>query len=442
MSWLILVLGITILIAINALYVAAEFATASARRSRLYQMSEEGNRLASTLLPIVEKPANLDRFVATCQIGITLSSLLLGYYGQAALGAELEPFLSRLGGSAGLIASSVSATVILLFLTTLQVLLGELVPKNIGVRYPEKLATLTVLPVRWSMALFRPLIWLFNGSGHLILKVFGMSAAAEHAQTYQAEDILLLVRESSAGGVFSYEERMLLENTLQLRELTVRQIMVPRTGMFAAPADMPTRDLFSLLADSRHSRLPLYEEDLDHIVGIVHLKDLLCLCLEDDGCGVQTAMKPVYFLPESIHVDQALRKMQKARQHLAIVLDEFGGTAGVVSMEDLIEEIFGEIQDEFDNEPPLVRRLPEGRLQVRGDTSLNDLSDWIDIDYDPDEYTTMAGLIYAQMGRIPREGESIEVGDLTIQVEKMESNAIESVIITPHEADNDVEGRA
>ena len=442
MSWLILTLGIAILIAINALYVAAEFATASARRSRLHQMSEEGNRLAGTLLPIVEKPANLDRFVATCQIGITLSSLLLGFYGQASLGAELEPFLSRLGGSAGLVASSISATAILLFLTTVQVLLGELVPKNIGVRYPEKLATLTVLPVRWSMALFRPLIWLFNGSGHLLLKLFGMSAAGEHVQTLQAEDILLLVQESSAGGVFTYEERMLLENALQLRGLTVRQIMTPRTAMFAAPVDVSTHDLFSLLADSPYSRLPLFDDDLDHIVGVVHLKDLLCLCLENDECDVRTVINPPYFLPESIHVDLALRKMQMGRQHLAIVLDEFGGTAGVVSMEDLIEEIFGEIQDEFDNEAPNVRRLPDGRLQARGETSLNDLSDWIDIKYNPDEYASVAGLVYAQMGRIPAEGERIEAGGLTILVEKMSGNTIESVIIMTHKADQAIGGKA
>ena len=265
------------LLLFNALYVAAEFATLSSRRSRLAQLSDEGNRFARMVLPIVEDPAKLDNYIATCQIGITVSSLVLGFYAQAALSPVIAPWLAALGGLAPAAAASLSATIVLLVLTGFQVVFGELVPKNIGVQYPERLALSTAVPLRWSMLLFSPLSWLFNGSGRLVLRLFGIEPTSEHVHVHSPEEIAILVEESGAGGVLDTQERRLIENTLWMRRTTVRQLMVPRTRVLAAPVERPCDELFSLLATSPFSRLPLYDKSIDNILGVVHLKDLLCL---------------------------------------------------------------------------------------------------------------------------------------------------------------------
>jgi putative hemolysin len=225
MSWLLIIFIIALLIFLNALYVAAEFSAVSARRARLTQLAEGGQPIASRLLDIIEHPYKLDRYVATCQLGITVTSLILGFYGQATLSPLVVPYLVQYGRMAEVAALSLSATIVLLVLTVAQVLLGELVPKNIGIQYPERLALLTTLPMRWSMFFFRPLIWMLNGSGQALMRLFGKDILAEHAHIHSPDEILMLVNESTEGGLLQKEERQLLKNTLELREAMVRQVM-------------------------------------------------------------------------------------------------------------------------------------------------------------------------------------------------------------------------
>jgi CBS domain containing-hemolysin-like protein len=420
---------ITALLLINALYVAAEFATLSSRRSRLAQMAEEGNRLAGMILPIVEEPRRLDTYIAACQLGITLSSLVLGFYAQAALSSVVAPWLERLGISSGVAALSLSATVILLILTGFQVVIGELVPKNIAVQYPERLALLTAVPLRWSMVLFRPLIWLFNGSGQVILKLMGVEPTREHVHVHTADEIAILVEESGAGGVLDQQERRLIENTLWMRRSSVRQIMVPRTRVLAAPVDTPCDQLFSQLANSYFSRLPLYEGSIDNIVGVVHLKDLLCLhARADAGClDVRPVMAPALFIPESMPVDEAFALLQTRRYHVAVVLDEFGGTAGIVTLEDLIEEIFGEVQDEFDQEVPLFRVLPGNRVLVRWDWLIEDLNELLHLQLPSEEADTIGGLVLNTLAHVPEVGEIVDVAGVSLRVERVEGKGVAAV---------------
>jgi CBS domain containing-hemolysin-like protein len=424
---LFILLIVTILILINALYVAAEFSSVSARRSRLAQMREDGNRMAGLILPILEDPRRLDNYIATCQLGITASSLLLGFYGQGSVARAISPALVRYGGLTEVLAASISATGVLLFLTLLQALLGELVPKNIGIQYPERLALSTVLPVSWSMTLFRPLIWFFNGSGQLLMRLLGLTPVSDGAHIHAPEEIILLVEESSAGGLLDKEERRLLENTLQLRESMVRQVMIPRTRVFAASMKESCETLMSLLADSNYSRLPLYDESMDEIVGVVHLRDLLCLT-QGGGCGaVQEIMRPVLFVPETMLVREVFTLLQRNQYHVAVVLDEFGGTAGIVTLEDLIEEIFGDLQDEFDPVYPQFRLLPDNRLVVRGDTLVRDLNEWLDIVLPSYEVDTIGGLVLSKLGHVPDVGEKIRLEDLILRVESMDGKAVSTV---------------
>lgn len=420
---------ITALLLINALYVAAEFATLSSRRSRLAQMADEGNRLAGIILSVVEDPRRLDTYIAACQLGITLSSLVLGFYAQASLSGVLAPWLERLGISSGVAALSLAATLVLLVLTGFQVVIGELVPKNIAVQYPERLALLTAIPLRWSIILFRPLIWLFNGSGQVVLRLIGVEPTREHVHVHTSEEIAILVEESGAGGLLDQQERRLIENTLWLRRSNVRQLMVPRTRVLAAPVDTPCDRLFSQLATSYFSRLPLYEGSIDNIVGVVHLKDLLCLHAQAGmaACHVRQVMAPPLFIPESMPADEAFALLQQRRSHVAIVLDEFGGTAGIVTLEDLIEEIFGEVQDEFDQEVPLFRVLPGNRVLVRWDWLIEDLNELLELKLPSREADTIGGLVLSELAHVPEVGEIVEVAGVPLRVERVEGKGVAAV---------------
>ena len=247
MSTLIFVIiTITLMVSANALYVAAEFATVSARKTRLTQMAGSGNRLAAMLLPYVEDHKALDNYIAACQVGITVSSLVLGAYGQSTVATLLAPILAKLGNLAEPVAFSISATVVLILLTILQVVMGELFPKSVAIQYPEQLALATVLPMKWSLLIFRPFIWLLNGSGNVILKLIGKEQGADHTHFHSPEEIELLVNESHEGGLLDDEAQQMLRNALRLRELTARQVMVPRTRMVAAPVGSNVVQLMDL----------------------------------------------------------------------------------------------------------------------------------------------------------------------------------------------------
>jgi putative hemolysin len=422
MTALVVVGTIAVLIALQALYVAAEFATVSARRSRITQLAHAGDRMALLLLPVVAEPRRLDNYIAACQIGITASNLVLGFYGQARLTPTVAPLLARIGLTSPAAAPSVAATIVLLFLTGLQVVLGELVPKNIGVRYPERLALVTTLPMRWSVAILRPLIGVLNGSGQAIMRLIGLPPRTEGTYVHRPEEIMLLVAESSAGGLVDREERRMLENTLRWRDLTVRQAMVARTRLLAAPIDRSREEMLALVAGSPHSRLLVYRDAIDDIVGVVHLKDILCAPPDRPWDAARWARKPT-FVAESASVAEVFARLQRLHEPLAIVLDEFGGTAGMVALDDLIEAIFGELQDEFDTESLSVEVVGE-RVRLRGDTLLRDLSEWFDVQLAGDDVDTVGGLVLARVDAVPRPGDEVPIAGVAVRVERMDGNAV------------------
>ncbi|MDQ7030744.1 MAG: hemolysin family protein [Ardenticatenia bacterium] len=424
---------VALCIFINAFYVAAEFATVSARHARIAQLADEGNRMARLLLPIVTSPERLDTYIAACQLGITLSSLVLGFYGQATLAPLVVPWLTRLGVEPAAAAFSLATTGILLSLTTLQVILGELVPKSIGVQHPERLALMTALPMQWSVRLFQPLIWLFNGSGRLILRLLGRTPATESVHVHSPEEILVLVEElveeSDPGDVLlQEEERRLLRNMLRVQKAHIGQVMVPRTEILAAPVNTSPPELLDILVRSPYSRLLLYEGAIDKVVGFVHLKDLLCVREEQP---VSTFMRPInVMLHESTPLEEALRQLQYRRAHVAIVMDEYGGVAGMITLDDLIEALFGEFRDEDDEPAPLpIHRLPgERRLRLRGNLPVEELEAALGIHLPRQgDIHTVGGLILATIKRVPRVGETVSVGSYVFRVEEMDGRRIVAV---------------
>ncbi|HBY97130.1 MAG TPA: HlyC/CorC family transporter [Chloroflexi bacterium] len=327
-------------------------------------------------------------------------------------------------------AQSLAATVVLVFLTSLQVVFGELVPKAVAVRNPERLALLTVVPVRWSLALLRPAIALFNGTGALILRLLGVPPASHRMHAHSPEEIELLVAESAKGGLLESDERLLLQNVFRIGELTAVEVMVPRTRLVAAPVDTPLRDLLELAVTSAYTRLPLYRETIDDIIGMVHLKDLYRLFVEG-GEDVASILRRVPFVPESKRAVEVWNLLRQQGSYVAIVFDEFGGTAGMITIEDLIEEIFGEFQDEFDEETALIAAGPDGRVRLRGDLLVSVVNDLLNLELPHEEVNTIGGLVMAMIGHPPRVSEELTVGGTALRVEAVSGPAVREVSLRP-----------
>lgn len=417
----------------NGLYVAAEFATVSARRTRINHMAGQGNRLAQALLPIIEDSKALDRYVAACQLGITISSLVLGAYGQNVIASRLvAPLIGLLGrldmstAVAEPAAQSISATGVLIFLTFLQVIMGELFPKSVAVQYPETVALGVVWPMRWSLFLFRPLIWFFNGSGNLILRLSGHQGGGErHAEVHSPEEIELLVTESHEVGLLDDRERQMLRNAFRLRDLTARQVMLHRTKLVAASVTTPAAEILTQAMSAGLSRIPIYRKTIDDVIGFVHVKDLFRLHVQGKS-DVQDVVRDVVYVPESLPVADVWSKLNARNKYLAIVFDEYGGTLGLITFEDLIEEIFGELQDEFDDEMALIARDEEGRIYLRGDLLVSDVNEYLELTL-PTEADTLSGLIFSELGGPPDVGETLALNEITIRVEAMEDLGVSEV---------------
>jgi CBS domain containing-hemolysin-like protein len=430
MGTIIIIVAITTMILINALYVAAEFATVSARKTRIKQSAEAGNRFAKILEPIMSDPRRLDTYVAACQLGITASSLVLGFYGQSAIARRIAPLLESFGNLQNAAAQSIAATVVLIGLTILQVLFGELLPKSIAIRKPEQVALFTVLPMRWSMFLFGPTIALFNGTGSLILRLLRVPAAGHNAHVHSPEEIELLVAESAKGGLLEADERQLLRNAFRVGELDASEVMVPRTSLVAAPLDTPLPKLLELVAESGYTRIPLYRETIDQIVGIAHLKDLFRLHVAGTT-DVASVLRTVPFVPETKPAVEVWNLLQQENNYVAIVFDEFGGTAGMITMEDLLEEIFGELQDESDDEADLIAAGPDGRLRMRGDVLVDDVNEMFHLKLPSEDVNTIGGLVMAELEHTPHVGDEVIVGETALRVEMISGSAVREVSLQP-----------
>jgi putative hemolysin len=426
LPWLVIIL----LIAINALYVAAEFAAVSVRRSRIQQLAEEGNLFARRLLPSLEDSSKLDRYVATCQIGITFSSLVLGAYGQGTLAVEFAPLFERWGGMQAIAAQSTSAVVVLTGLTVLQVILGELVPKSLALQYSTKMALYTVEPMRWSQIGFSWFIGFLNGSGLAILKLLRVPKGS-HRHIHSPEEIDMLIVQSRDGGLLELDEQQRLHEALQLSTRPARQLMVPRRYVTAIDIKTPVTEVLHQVANGSYTRLPVYHESVENIVGMLHTKDLVVRYLEHSAItSIEQVMRPALFVPENVNAYRLLTLLRDGRSHQAIVIDEYGGFIGLVTLEDVLTELFGDVSDEYKGEQPQPERLPDGRVRLPGLMRLDDVEPWIGIRWEG-ESDTVGGHITEALGHIPSVGERTAIDGVTVEVERMAHHAVASLIATP-----------
>jgi CBS domain containing-hemolysin-like protein len=437
LTFLTILLIVSLMIFLNGLYVAGEFSSVSARKTRIIQMARDGSRLAQSLLPVLQDRRKLDNYIAASQVGITLSSITLGIYGERQIAPLIAPSIARLSGGldpatgSRLAAAGIASTLVLILLTTLQVVLGELVPKSVAIQYPERLALITVLPVKWSADyILRPLIVLLNGSGALILRLLGGGTGGGHAHIHSPEEILILLKESQRAGLVAAAERRWIQNVFRGSELQAGQIAIPRPRLVAAPIDRSVGEVLRLVADSAYMRIPIYKGDIDHVVGFVHLRDLFALYRTDPEADIGGIVRPVPFVPETLSSAEVWERLDEEESYLAIVIDEYGGTAGLITREDLLEEVFGELQDEFDQELALIAPAGAGRTTVRGDILISSLNDRLEINLPHDEYHTVGGLVMDRLGRIPQVGDEVEIGDIRLRVRGVEHHSVTLVTVS------------
>ncbi|WP_419161416.1 hemolysin family protein [Candidatus Palauibacter sp.] len=416
------------LVVANAFFVAAEFALVSARRSRIGEMADAGDRLARV---VRKAQGDLDRAISGTQIGITLASLGLGWIGEPALVRSLEPFLGALGIVANPATLHATAIIIaFILLTYLHIVLGELAPKTVALVRPEAVSRYLAGPLMAFNRLVSPGIWLLNGSARLFLKLIrapvGDTRGVEHV--HSPDEIELLVRQSLREGAVEKDEQAMIEGVFDLTHTVVREVMTPRPDIVSVGADDPVKVILEVVAESGFSRLPVTEDSLDDIVGIIVVKDLLpeVVAERPSGLVARDMMREALFVPESKAVDDLLAEMRTRKTHMAVVVDEFGGTDGIATLEDLLEEIVGEIYDEHDEAEEGMEVGPDGSVALDGGVSFADLLSGLGIDdmEDAEEYDTVAGYVIGALGRIPEPGDRVPLGGGELEVSELADRRI------------------
>lgn len=422
--------AVIFLVLLNGFFVAAEFSLVSVRQTRINELVEQGNPTAEEVQEALENP---DRVIAATQLGITLASLGLGWIGEPALSHLLEPLIElfpielRTG-----LSHSISAGIAFAIITFLHVVVGELAPKSIALQNPEGTSLVIARPTLWSERLFAPFIWALNGTGNALLRLVGVQPASGHDLVHSVEEIKMLVAASTEEGVVAPQSSELLHAIFEFGDLLVRQVMIPRTEIIAVEADLPLTEIIPLISESTYTKFPVYDDDLDNILGIIHIKDLLRMMQESDwqNSTVRALVREPMYVPETLPVSTLLHRFRDDRQHIAIVLDEFGGTGGLVTLEDLLEEIVGEVSDPFDKFTPEIETLPDGSLLVDGLCLIEDVNNHLDLDLKDPAYDTIAGYTLGRMGRIPKVNDSVEFGNILIQVEAMDGLRIDRLRLT------------
>jgi len=424
------VIVVTILIALNGLFVAAEFAIAGSSRPRMAFLAEEGSTAATHILEIVSDRQKTSEYLSTAQVGITIASLGLGMYGEPTIARWLLPVLEQYGVHNEALAHTIATVVTVGLLTYLHVVLGEMVPKSLSLQGPDRAAIALYPFMSLTQKIFHPLTVVLNWVGNRLLAVLRMPQSNVEAHLATPADLSYILEESLEGGYLEPSEQVFLENVIDFHERTVGKVMTPRTRMVALPLDADLQTVMELVCSQRNSRFPVYRETRDEIVGVLHLKDLARSFVADGHLGTfEDIIRPPIFVPESLPLDEMLAQFRDDRQQIAIVVDEYGGTAGLVTMEDLAEEIIGEIQDEYDEEVEPFEQISPGELRVRGDLLLDELDQHFDIFVDTGDAVTVGGLFMSELGRVPRAGDRLEYGGLTFTVESMQGLAVETAIV-------------
>ncbi|MBE2184785.1 MAG: HlyC/CorC family transporter [Anaerolineae bacterium] len=433
MESLIGIAAIFLFVFVNGFFVAAEFAFVGARRTRIAQLAAEGNVNA---IAAEQAIGHLDNYIAATQLGITLASLALGWLGEPAIAHLFEPLLGSIlpGSAAETLSRTISVVIAFSLVTTLHIVFGELAPKAIALQRPEATALVVARPTIWFYLLFRPIIKMMNAIGNAVVRALGFEPAGEHAHVHSAEELEMLVHSSTEAGILQQSEEQLLRRIFDFGDIHVEEIMQPRVDIDAFPTRVSIPELVKQVREQHHTRYPVYKEGIDRVVGILHTKDLFGVLVMNPALLVQEELfdlsaitrKPL-FVPESSSLDKVMDLMRRSKTHLVIVEDEYGGTAGIVTLEDILEQIVGDVQDEFDIDEDI--QTDGSDILMDGSMSMNE---FIDLYGDPDreyESITIGGYIAETLDRIPVVGDAIKFGNYTLRVAVMDGLRVERVTV-------------
>jgi magnesium and cobalt exporter, CNNM family len=434
---------LALLTLLEGFFVAAEIALVSVRRSRIDQLVDEGGSAARRVRRLLDDPG---RFLAVSQLGLTIIGFFASAYAAVSLVEGLRTLLESAGTEPGA-AGGVSLVVVTVILALFTIVFAELVPKTLALSNPERFALVLAVPVDFIARVLGPVIAMLTGVTRAVVRLFGVQMNQEAAIT--AEELRLIVERGGEQGVLEAEEEQMINAVIELGERRVHEVMVPRVSIAGLAVDATFDQAIELVVKEGHSRIPVYEDSIDEIVGILYAKDLLPYLRPDAGehPALRKLLRPPVLVPESMTIDDLLHELQRRKVHLAIVLDEYGGTAGLVTIEDLLEEIVGEIQDEYDVEEPMVVKLSDTEARVDGRADVDALTDLFDVELeleDADEYDTVGGLVFHRVGKVPAPGDKVQLDGLTLTVESTDGRRVGKVLVVheprnggPSEAESD-----
>lgn len=414
------------LVFLNGFFVAAEFAIVKVRASQIEIKAKSGSRVTKIAKYITQ---HLDGYLAATQLGITLASLGLGWVGEEVMTKVVNNFFGLFNiDLTTSIASTMGLIIAFMMITILHIVFGELAPKSIAIQRPVGTTMGIALPLHFFYIVFRPIIWVLNGLANLILRILGINPVSGHDAHHSSEELQYLLDQGKETGVIDRNEHELIKNVFDFNERVVKNIMVPRTKICGVELTTPHQELLETLIKEGYSRVPVYDETIDKIVGIVHAKDILPLLVSNQELVLKDIIRVPYFIPETKKINDLLSELQQKRIQIAIVLDEFGGTAGMVTLEDIVEELVGEIQDEYDEEKPIVEKISDLEFVVNAAASIYDVNEYLPHDLPEDgDYDTISGLVSHLFGKIPEVGELKDFYGYTFTVLKKAEQNIESV---------------
>jgi CBS domain containing-hemolysin-like protein len=418
-----------LLVAINGFFVAAEFAIVKVRITQVESKSQSGDKLATGALKVVN---NLDAYLSATQLGITLASLGLGWIGEPVVANMIINLFAWLDYPiSDAVAHKIALPVAFTLITVLHIVFGELAPKSLAIRYPERTTMWLAYPLRGFYFIFRPFIWILNGFANFVLRSIGVPLAHEQ-DTHTEDEIRLLLEESKNSGNIKSAEHELLENVFKFDDRIAEQIMVPRRKLVALSVNASPDEVINTVIEEGYSRIPVYEESIDNIIGILHTKDVLKAALTDKSqMDIRAMAREPYFVSEKKLIHLILRELQTEHVQMAVVLDEFGGTSGILTMEDIVEELVGDIQDEYDNEMPVVQPKSESEFVVDALSNVEDVNKFLpEALPESENYETVAGLLNEIFGRIPEEQDYVSNDTYKFTILKKTNNTIESVLLT------------
>jgi len=426
--------GVGLLIVANGFFVAAEFALVSVRRTRIEELIAAGNRAARTVKHVINDP---DRFIAATQLGITIATLGLGWIGEPALAHLIAPLFHFLPAAwASPATHAVAATAIAFtIITFLHVVIGELAPKSVALAYPEKTSAWVAAPTLLFEKLFRPIIWVLNGAGNRLLRLFGLRRPTGHQLVHSVEELKMLVSASTDSGELEPHEEKMLQRVFEFDDKLVREVMIPRTEVIAIEQETSIAEFLQTFSDYPFARFPMFSDNIDKINGFLAIKDVL-RTISSQGAGaleekVKTLARQALFVPESKRIGALFAEMKTHKTAVAIVIDEFGGTAGMVTGDQLIAEIVGHVGDELTADQSAIETIDEKTAQIDAQMRIDEANEELGIDLpEHDSYETVAGLMLFHLKRIPKEGESFKIANVKLTVIHMLGPKIERIQVT------------